>query len=235
MKKIIILISACAIAFAACKKSYTPAKPDYVIDGIHDISLVNNGSSYISVPFTVTYVEESNAAQELVTLSLSGLPAGITIDPNWIKTGYPTFSTAFSLYDTTAAGAVSGTYPLTLTATGASTGKRTFTINLNLTDPPACTAGLVGKYNNCYNSCSGTYYKDSVYADPAVHNKLWFTNLNNTGATVYGTLNCSTMYITIPSQTVGGVTYHSNSMNAYSHYISGYIYAGTSSCSMTMN
>jgi hypothetical protein len=235
-----MLFLVCAIGYASCKKSYTQAKPDYVVLGVHTTTLVNTGGmigtgNTISLALNVNYVAQSNAAQELVTLSVSGLPAGITMDTTWITTGYPSFATTLTLYDTTAAGASIGSYIVTLTVTGASTGKKTFPFTLKISNAPPCTSTIVGKYYNCYTICTGIPFTDSVYNDPTTPNKVWFANFNNTGSAVYGTLNCSTMQLTIPSQTIGGITYYANNINAYGHYISGYVYKGSTSCSLNMH
>jgi len=235
-----MLFLVCAIAYTSCKKSYTQAKPDYVVLGIHTITLVNTGGmigtgNTTSLALNINYVAQSNAAQELVTLSVSGLPAGITMDTTWITTGYPSFATTLTLYDTTAAGATAGTYTVTLTVTGASTGKKTFPFTIKISNPPPCTSTIVGKYLNCYSLCTGLSFTDSVYNDATTPNKIWFVNFNNTGSAAYGLLNCSTMQLTIPSQTIGGITYYANNMTAYAHSIYGYVYKGSTSCNLNMH
>jgi hypothetical protein len=230
MKKTIIFIAIAASAtLSSCNKTTNnttgPVSPAFTLQGIHDVSFVNGSTSYYAyyqLPVTVAY---SDSSQETVTLSLSALPAGITMDTTFIASGIPTYSTTLTFYDTTQAGAIAGTYPITLTATGSVTGKKTFRFNIKVVAQPSCTTGLVGKFFDCYSSCSstGANYADSVYADPAIVNKIWFTNLFGTGVKLYATYNCNTEEVVIPSQTVGGVNY-SGSGSAY--------YSGTRSFNM---
>ncbi len=247
MKKTILLTS---ILFAAttaiiisCKKTSNTTNniiinhmPAFTVNGIHDITLVNAGANYITLPITVQY---SDSAQEVVTLSLSALPSNVNMDTTWITSGIPTFSTNINIADTTLDGATPGNYPMILTATGATSGKKTYPFNLKIVAETPCIAHIVGKYSDCYYSCStGGYYADSVYSDPVTVNKIWFSNINNTGIKIYARYNCGTQQLTIPAQTVGGVTY-SGSGSAYysltSHHISVNLNTGTTFCSLSMN
>ena len=106
MKKIYLII-ALTVAIASCNKTtnnttvITPL-PAFTVNGITDVTLTNGTSYYISMPLTVAY---DDSTQETVTLSVSGLPAGVTLDSTWATTGIPTFSTVLSLSDTLGAGA----------------------------------------------------------------------------------------------------------------------------------
>ena len=227
----------CVIAYAECEKSYTQARPDYIVNGIHDISMVNNSlptGSPTSLTLSISYDAQSYAAQEEVSLSLSGLPAGITMDTTWITKGYPTFTTTLNLYDTSAVGVTPGTYTITLTTTGSSTGKKTFPFTLKVSNMPSCTAALVGYYGDCYSSCVGSYYTDSLYNDPVTPNKVWFSNFFHTGHAVYAVLNCNNMQLTIPSQSINGVIYSASYLSVYNHSIYGNIVTGVSSCYLNM-
>ncbi len=201
------------IILVSCKKSGTTNNitivnsngiPSFVVEGLTNITLTNNTSGYVYESITIQY---EDSAQEMVTLSLSGVPAGITTDTTWQASGYPTFSTTIVFYDTTAAGATPGTYPLTLNVTSPSKGTRSFAFKLTVKNPPPCTSTVTRNYVNCQNCTSVGYYSDSVYADATVFNKIWFTNIDNSHNLVYGLLLCNTGQVTIPVQTVGGVTY----------------------------
>jgi len=239
MKKTCILISLAALTLVGCTKNNTTNNittplPAFTVNGIHDVSLENGGSGFVDLPITVTY---GDSAQEPVTLAISALPAGINIDTTWITSGTPSFSTDLLIYDTTAAGATIGTYPMTLTATGTKSGVKTYNFNIKVHPQPSCITFLVGVYNNC-SGCLGILYKDSIYADPTVVNKMWFTNFNNSGNKVYGTYDCNTERITVPSQTVGGVTYSGTGSgfgSSFSHSIDIETTTATGLCEISMN
>ena len=249
MKKTCLLFSLAALMLAGCTKSTTNNNttviaplPAFTVNGIHDVSIRNSDfgsfatNSYL--PLTIQY---NDSTQETVTLSLSALPAGVTMDTTWATTGIPTFSTTLQFFDTTAAGATPGSYPMTLTATGSASAKRTYTFMLRILPAQSCTEYIVGKYNNCNTGCGG-FYADSVYADPGVPNKIWFVNFSKSGNKIYGNYICSSEQLTIPSQTVVGVTYSGNgtaSGSSSSHFISlnitEVVASGTNTCSISMN
>jgi hypothetical protein len=194
--------------------------PAFTVNGVHDVTITNGYPYYynqVSLPLTVQY---NDSTQQHVTLSLSALPAGITIDTGWVTSGIPTFTTTLLFYDT-AANATPGTYPITLTATGSVTGKKNYSFNLKVKPAPSCTSYLVGKYNNCSSNClTPNGYADSVYADPSVTNKIWFTNFNNSGYAIYANYNCATNALTVPLQTAGGTTYSgSGNASVGGHYM----------------
>ncbi len=236
MRKATLIAAFALTALAACKKTTNTTnllgspQPAFLVNGISDINLQNDLSTTSSLYLTVAYAD---SAQENVTLSLSALPTGIAMDTTWINTGIPTFNTQLMIYDTTAAGATPGTYPMVLTATSSNGSKKNYNFNIKVKAAPPCTTNIVGKYYDCYNNCGGGYYADSVYADLNVTNKVWFTNFANSGHLVYGTYSCHTDQMTIPAQTFGAVTY-SGSGTAYSHYMSLSINNGSSTCSFTI-
>jgi len=241
MKKIYLII-ALTVAIVSCNKTtnnttvITPL-PAFTVNGITDVTLTNGTSYYISMPLTVAY---DDSTQETVTLSVSGLPAGVTMDSTWVTTGIPTFSTELSLSDTLDAGANPGTYPITITATGSNGGKKSFQFNLNVVSPASCTSNVVGVYSICASSCfSSTTYSDNVTADANITNKIWFANVYGIGLKLFGYYNCNTRYITIPAQTVSGVTYYgvgTASVGGSSHYINMSVTSSNSgTCNVSMN
>jgi hypothetical protein len=164
------------------------------------------------------------------------------MDTTWITTGIPTFSTELILYDTTAAGATPGSYPMTLTATALVSGKKTYPFTLKILPATSCTQYITGKYNNCTSSCSSGFYADSVYADPVVTNKIWFTNFNKSGSKIYGLYQCGSEQLTIPAQVALATTYSGNgsaSGSSSSHFITldmtEITTFGTNNCTISMN
>ena len=235
MKTTLSIICA-MILLAACQKSNTSTPvnqniPPYVLSGLQSVTLTNyqGSTGYKAIPIAI---ESDGYARELVTLTVSGLPAGITLDSTWVSSGYPTFNTTLVLYDTSATGAATGIHSVTVTATGAISGAKTYTFQLTVASPPPCSAMVTGKFYDCYSCTVGTY-TDSIYADPVAVNKIWFTNFNNSGHQVYALLNCNTQVITVPAQVAGGNTY-SGSGTLYNNEInlSSFTINNTTSCYM---
>jgi hypothetical protein len=232
-----MLISVAAFALASCTKTNNNTTviaplPAFTVNGIHDITLVNGGFASGLLPITVAY---SDSVQQTVTLSLSALPAAITIDTSWVTTGIPTFNTDLIFMDSTSDGAAPGTYPMTITATGSLTGKKVFPFNLKIVAATSCTTGLTGKYQFASSSCTGIY-ADSVYADPTVVNKIWFVSTQASSYKFYGRISCANSSVTIPGQTINGTIYSgsgyfSSAPKNISYTLSNIV---TGSCSFSM-
>ena len=233
MKIKIPLFALLIIGFASCTKvdnnttgSLIQPKAAFIVNGITDLTMVNNYTFSTSLYLTVQYVD---SAQQAVSLSVSALPAGVLMDTTWQSSGYPNFSTYLVLYDSSATGATPGSYPVTVTATAASGEKKSYTFNLKILAHPT---SYLGKYNNCILFCGSANYADSVYADASVSNKLWFSNFANSGHTVYGILSTAGRTITIPMQSFGS-TYYSGTGTIYlPHQLDVSL---TTGCSFDMN
>jgi len=140
MRRILLIVLLIMIWMSSCTKTKTTtnnysilpvnAQPAFAINGITDLTFINNFEVVATMPLTVQYLDST---QQNVSLSLSGMPAGITLDTTWIHNGFPTFSTTLSLADTViSGGTVPGKYPLTLTASTPSGEQKTFTFNLTV-------------------------------------------------------------------------------------------------------
>ena len=242
MKKSFLLIAFAVVAIVSCTKTTNNTTvisplPAFTVNGITDVTFTNGTNYFISMPLSVQY---DDSAQETVALSVSGLPAGITMDTLWVNRGIPSFSTVLSLSDTLLAGGNPGTYPVSVVATGSKTGVKTYTFNLNVVSPASCTsaANILGTYTSCYG-CSTPRYIDNVTGDPNITNKIWFANVYGTGVNLFGYYNCSTHSITVPAQTLNGVTYFglgSASWGSGYHSISLTITNSSSgTCNVTLN
>lgn len=240
MKKSLLLCGIAAITLASCTKNTTnntiiAPLPAYTVNGIHDITLVNGSSYGSSMPITVQY---SDSAQQVVSLALSPLPTGITMDSTWITSGIPTFTTTLNVLDTTLDGATPGTYPMTLTVTGANAVKRTYPFNIRVVAETPCSEYIVGHYTYCNSGCSMMSYTDSVYADPSVPNRIWITNAGNLGVKLYAKYNCNSQTVTVPTQTVNGVSYRGTGSAYYtltSHHMTINLTYNNNTCSVNMN
>ncbi len=173
----------------------------YVVDGLRTIKLSTEQSS-TNMQLAVTY---ENYNQKHVVLSVSDLPAGITIDTNFVKSGYPTFYTFITFYDTNFISPVkAGTYPVKLTVNEDDGTKREFPFDINVTEPDMIAGYLFGGYPTCKDETGSINYSDSVYMDSTVTNKIWFINFCGTGQLVQAMV--TRWQIIIPYQQVGGMT-----------------------------
>ena len=146
-----------------------PSVEPFVINGLTNFTLTNDFLTYQAETLNVQYMD---SAQELVTLDVSGFPAGISFDSSQFQSsGYPSFSTILTVLDTFAEGIAPGTYPITLRATTASGKARSYTINLKVLPVPSIFTGL---YDSCTYSYVGTpvTFRDSIYFDGSIRNKV---------------------------------------------------------------
>jgi len=206
MKKIILLFTLVYFGLASCTKDTKSNLPTtYRVDNISDAIVSYQIGASTTLSYSVTYV---GPIQETVDLSLTNLPAGITADTIYAHSGIPTFYSYFVLTnDGTAKG---GVYPIKLLCHGSKTGDKFYTFNLKVLREPQCTSLVSGAWKNNYD-CNGNLYTDSIIVDPAGYsNRVYFTNFNGTGVSIYAELDCNGGYINIPAQTVGGHTYSGN-------------------------
>lgn len=246
MKKYLLLAAiGLGLLTASCTKKtdnyYANPTPAFVVSGIQDFKLQANAIPMAQLNLTVQYMD---SVQGRVSLAISGLPAGITMDTSATLSGIPTFYTTLTFFDTASTPAAPGTYPITLTAYSSTSAQKTFTFNITVLPEPNYAANIAGKYTNCATSCSNGTYTDSVYADASVTNKIYFHNFMNTGQTVYATVSSANpqyqyYVVTIPQQTVNGYTFTGTTGNYNNNqliiYTVQYTFNGnTSDCSLTM-
>jgi hypothetical protein len=112
-----------SLFFAACKKADNTPPVQFVINGVHDLNLDN---AY----FLDLSVSQTSGAQERVTITVTGLPPGITAEVDPVA-GTPNFNAMISFSKSN--NAVGGTYPIKIVGTSASFTK---SYDLNLTVPP---------------------------------------------------------------------------------------------------
>jgi len=206
MRKLILLFAVFCIALSSCTKDTKSDLPTtYRVDNISDVTISYQRGITTNTSYNVSYV---GPIQETVTLSLGGLPAGVTADTNISHTGVPTFYTSFTL--TNDGTAKPGTYTITLNCHGSQTGDKHYTFKLKVLGQPQCTSLITGVWS-MNTDCNGTNYTDNISLDPAgVSNRVYFTNFSGLGISVYADIDCNSGYITIPSQTVAGHTYSGN-------------------------
>ena len=222
----------------SCKKQSSTANyflpiPSFIVTGLSDITVVNSHLNPYYITLTVKYMD---SAQSKVKLTYSGFPTGISLDTmTWKSNAYPNFTSGLYVYDTTTMGAVPGTYPITFTAIDDNGNTKQYTINLTVKSEPNCSAMVAGIYNYCATSCNGNIFKDSVYADATVVDKIWFNNFANTGKTVYGIINCFSSHLVIPNQTIGDTVFNGYGTFYTNHRINFSAYNNGNLCSINMN
>jgi hypothetical protein len=209
--------------------------PGFTVQGITDVHILPDMYA-VELPFSVSY---HDSIQEKVELSLSELPEGIKINTNWLRSGYPTFYTSLSFFDTILLNpALPGTYPVTVTATGEKSGSKKYTFNIIVDDVAPITDSFIKVYPNCVVSGVTGSYADTLIKDPVVTNKVWFKNFANTGQSVAAIFNGlpSVASITIPSQQINTYTFHGNgNANITTHIFRVNATVNGSSRNITMN
>ncbi len=232
MKKLTLLLLM-PLFFLGCSKKKMES-PEFTVYGLQGGTIVNNGYGSFALWLTVDYINSSETTHEQVKLAVSGLPQHLYLDTTWLHSGYPPYNTKLLLRADPSALIMPGTYYIRLTATSDHMVTKTYQFRLLIPYPPSCTAGLVGKYYNCHSYCSEQAYEDSVYADPLVMNKVWFTNFNNTGMPAYGLYDCSTNALKIPVQLVDGTIYSGGYLIMYDHKLNFPVNIGSDQCVIDM-
>lgn len=202
MKKFSVLLLLAAISLFGCRSrssSYGPVT--YKVTGLGAVTVTPTQSGEVMVNFAKI---STIATSETITLSLSGLPAGITAAVN-PKTGTVPFSTSIVLTDS-AGMAVAGTYTVNLLVHSNTSGDNSYSFTLTINgggNNNSCD--IAGLYANSTAACAvnGSYdYVETVMNDSMMANKIIFKNFASYGYPVYGMVNCATNTITIPSQSL---------------------------------
>ncbi len=126
MKKYnLFLVALMFVVIAACTKSgdSNSSSFTYTVESIPNYTATEYVDTTFAVPVSVTLV--SGSAQGTLTLTPTGMPAGVTVIPASFV-GMGTFTTAFAF---TSDATVSGTYPITINATNSS-GTKSYSFNL---------------------------------------------------------------------------------------------------------
>ncbi len=218
-KTLLAAASLLLLGVAACKKEYyttntsipgtqnvnvNTGTPNYLVDGIQDLTLqkVDSGlpKNTAFMPLNITY---NNRSQERLRLSLEGKPSGVT-DSITVKTGYPSFSSAVLLTDSTVA---VGTYPMKLVVTGDSSGRREFSFDLKVLPVRSCALDLVDTPYTASSACAGSSSYPVGIRQVGSGNQIRLNNFDNAGGSLLVNIDCSTQTLTVPAQTVNGVSY----------------------------
>jgi len=199
MKKFHFLIVLIAISLFGCRSRSGNSPVTYKISGLENgvtISPTQSGELNLNVTKIAAVVMQEN-----LTLSLSGLPDGVTASIN-PKTGTPPFTASVVLTDSNA---VAGTYSVKLLVHSSTSGDNSYSFTLTVSGTTHNTCNIAGYYPNSTAACSvnGSYsYVETVANDSMTTNKVIFRNFASTGYAVYGFVNCANSTISIPSQSL---------------------------------
>lgn len=138
--------------FPACKKKEENNNMRFLVNNVSDVVINQYTDTTIFITPEIKYL---SGDQEPVTLSLSSLPEGMTGEIITI-TGYPTYTAKFSLNCYFIS---EGSFPVTITASGAKSGTKTLTFNV-IVKPRSCPqySGLLGLYNSSGCNSGGARY-----------------------------------------------------------------------------
>lgn len=195
----IALILLVVSLFAACKKKEENNSMRFMVNNVSDVFINQYTDTTI---FLMPEIEYLSGDQEPVTLSLSGLPDGVTAEQTSII-GYPTYAVRIPLYCYAKS---EGSYPITLTAKGVKSGTQTLVFNLNIKGR-SCPqyAGLVGYYTanvcgehfrtiavlpNILNVVVESFYNPTISFIPDCSNNTHMINTFRRG-TIKGEANIS--------------------------------------------
>jgi len=126
------------LLLAACNKKDDAPAFSYIINNIQNVPLSIAGVN--TLPLEIKYVSGN---QEPVSLSATGLPAGVTASFS-AASGTPTFSTVLTFTASTTA--AEGTYPIKIIGTSASTGTKSYDLELVISGYDMSTY-LLGTWN----------------------------------------------------------------------------------------
>jgi hypothetical protein len=144
----------------------------------------------------------TGSTKDSVTLSISGLPANVSVTPS-TYTGLPTYTEDFVL---TSLGAPLGTYPLTMTSSV--NGELPAVQKFNIIILPANSANIFSGGFTTNNLCSATNYQYSVtcfIADTTGINVMYITNFGGYGPEANARIefNPYNGSVSVPQQTIG--------------------------------
>jgi len=169
----------------------------FSLEGLHDFVL----STEVPIVNQYLTLRHTDSSQQRVHVYVSGLPDGITVDTTMLIDGYPTYTFTLSLNNRIdKIPAVIGVYEACLNVVGDVSGLKKFPFLINVTSPSSCTNDYTGLYYSCSADCNPGNFADTITADSLVPNKIWLSNFNNQGRSVYAFIQCADKLFTIPAQ-----------------------------------
>lgn len=160
----IVLVLGAAFAMNSCSKgTVTPTDPTttqkmyFSVNNLVDV----NVKQYIDTTFYVApAVGFISGEQESITLTPTGLPAGVTVTPSSIS-GTPSFGGLFTFH---AHMATTGSFPVKIVATTTSGTTKDFSFNVVAVPNSNCGASVAGNYS--VQTVSSPVFSASAEASP---------------------------------------------------------------------
>lgn len=196
----LLAIVAC-ISFLSCGKDKPPVVTNpnpfaFDLSGVRSLNIENNGKDSIRLNIT-----RKSGTSEKITLSLEGLPSGISYAINPSE-GLPPFSPMIVI---SASNAPLSTYPVTLKAT-TSSGTTPYSFSITtFKEDIECIPGLVGSYS-ADEDCQGSpvhNYTATVETNPNNKKGIVIKNFANVGIDVKATVICGSNSLIIEEQQIG--------------------------------
>lgn len=180
------------ILIISCNKAEDP-KIDFNINGLADVTLDENGSVVKNLT-----IEHLNGPAEQVTLTIDGLPDGISASFN-ISTGQPPFDATLYIKDDSSKGDI---YEVNVLARSASGIEHAYPFKIT-TLQKTCTKKASGLYegtSTCRDGQGQIYNYINFEEDSVSKDRLYFVWQQNP---LYVDVNCNTKQLTMPLQTSG--------------------------------
>jgi hypothetical protein len=200
MKNFVLLsMLALTLFTGSCIKNTNPPL-SYLVDTMHNVYVNQNDSFHMK--FDVRFL--TGNSQEMVALTIKGLPAHVRLAKDTIK-GTPTFTADFLIYADS--GAALGNYPVTLVCYSSSTGYREISFNLGVVNY-LCGYYVKGSYTGT-NSCRATSYVYPATATSSGDTAVSVVNIGGYGVNTntFVRLDCNTDSVYVDRQNIGnGIT-----------------------------
>ena len=204
MNRIVLcLLAFCAVTASCTKTVHVPVS--YAVENERDttpqdVYVPTTGEAYVAL--TVKFL--TGSATDSVTLSVHGVPAGISVTPQKAS-GIPTY---YYKYVYTTKNMPVGSYPVYIQASAPGTTDKYYSYNL-VVIPTDCATLFTGNLTGS-NDCGPRGYTYMATATATgTQNTISINNLGGYGlnTNTYVTLDCQHDSLHIPSQVIGnGVT-----------------------------
>jgi hypothetical protein len=199
MRKACILLALLSFSIFSCKRNNNDnikLPPGYVLNGVSDVTVERDSMAMLSIDVSL----QQGRPQEPVTITVGGLPAGVTatVTP---ASGTPEFNATVTFRASLAA--TEGKYPITVNVQG-DAGTKTYSLNLNVTSISECVSKITGTYDaiDMCDTNTGTAYTINVYPALNKANRIQLSGFfaSSPGMSVYATIDCNKQTLTVPTQ-----------------------------------
>ncbi len=203
MKKIFLPFLILICFLSSCSKVADDGVDSFAMTGPSTVSLIKGSHNGDERPEIELLLTTKGSQHDYVTFSLENVPAGLSyvIDTS---SGIPPFKTSVRFIDS---GVVEGNYTLNMVVTDYSS-RITFPLNVVVTSLPDCTSDVTGSSYVTVSPCRSTgNFVQNVTRAEGGYNRVFFSNIDNTGAKIYADIDCEHNTLSIPEQTFNEIVY----------------------------